>query len=147
MSSLTVNVQLVWLQSNKVVRKMHHMKGDNFMKLKQSVNLLLIAFFVWAFQSSTIHFQHHEIEEISECSLCHTSGQFDLTHHNSSTVIVNENFAVKTRKYVEKIVVRSRFDYTLVPQVKWVDIVEDQQYAVASIPLGYYAMAPPSLYA
>lgn len=125
---------------------MNIIKGDNRMKLKQSVNLLLIALFVWAFQSSTIHFQHHEIEEISECNLCHTSEQLDLNHHNGSTVIVNENLAVKTRKHVERVVVKSRFDYTLVPQVKWVDIVEDQQYAVKRIPLGYYAMAPPHLY-
>ncbi len=125
---------------------MNIIKGNNRMKLKQSVNLLLIALFVWAFQSSTIHFQHHEIEEISECNLCHTSEQLDLNHHNSTTVIVNENFAVKTRKHVEKVVVQSRFEYTPVPQVKWVDMVEDQQYSTEPIPLGYYAMAPPYLY-
>ena len=113
------------------------------MKLKQSVQLLLIALFVWAFQNSTIHFQHHEIEEMSECHLCHTSKQLDLNHHNSSTVIVNENFAVKTRKHVEKVVVNARFDYTVVTHFKSIDIVENQQYTVEALSIGFNATAPP----
>ena len=113
------------------------------MKLKQSVNLLLIALFVFAFQSTTIHFQHHVIDEMSECNLCHTSEQLDLYNHHSSVVVVNENFAVKTRQHVEKIVVKSRFDYTDVAQCKWVNIVDNRQYTVKSIPLGYLSNAPP----
>ncbi len=113
------------------------------MKLKQTVNVLLIALFVWAIQSSAIHFQHNHIDEISECNLCHASEQLDLSTHNSSVVIVNENLAVTTRKNVEKVVVKSRFDYTNVPRLKQVDILESRQYSVASIPLGFNATAPP----
>ena len=115
------------------------------MKLKQFVNLLLIALFVFAFQSTTIHFQHHVIDEMSECNLCHTSEQLDLYNHHSSVVVVNENFAVKTRQHVEKIVVKSRFDYTDVPQIKWIDILENQQDTVEPVPLGFNATAPPYL--
>ena len=113
------------------------------MKLKQSFNLLLIALFVLAFQSTTIHIQHQVIDEMSECDLCHTSEQLDLHHQNSSVVVVNENFAVKTRKHVEKIVVRSRFYYTEVSPFKLLDIVENRHYTVQSLPLGFYATAPP----
>ena len=113
------------------------------MKLKQSVNLLLIALFLWAFQSTTIHFQHNDIDQISECNLCHTSEQLDLYNHHSSVVVVNENFAVKTRQHVEKIVVKSRFDYTDTAQLNWVDIVEYRPYTVKPIPLGYLSTAPP----
>lgn len=119
------------------------MKGDNFMKLRQTVNILLIALFVWAFQSSTIHFQHQEIDEISECNLCHTAEQLDLYQHNTSVVVFGESFAVKIRKHVEKIVLKSRFDYTDVPQFKRVNSVANQQYSVKPIPLGFNATAPP----
>ena len=119
------------------------MKGDNFMKLKDSVQLLLIALFVWASQSTTIHFQHYEIDKISECSLCHTSEQIDLHHQNSSLVIVNENLAVRSTKKVEKVIVKSRFDYTNVPPIKQVKLVENRHYAVEPTPLGFNATAPP----
>jgi len=125
---------------------MNKTKGDNHMRFKQSMNVLMIALFVWAFQSSAIHFQHHEIEEMSECSLCHASQQLDGNHHNSPTVTVNENVAVKARKHVEKVVVKPRFDYTFVQLPKQVDIVKYQQVTVEPLPLGYDAMAPPYLY-
>ena len=113
------------------------------MKLKQSVQLVLIALFVWAFQSTTIHFQDHEIDKISECNLCHTYEQLDLHHQNSSIVIVNENLAVRTTKQEEKVIVKSRFDYTNVPHIKQVKLVENRHYTVEPTPLGFNATAPP----
>ena len=110
------------------------------MKLKQSVNLLLIALFVWAFQTSAIHHHHNEIEQ---CDLCHTVEQLDLSHHNSSTVIVNENLAVKVREEVEKVVLKSRFDYAVLSRQIPINILEDKQYSVVPIPLGFNATAPP----
>lgn len=116
------------------------------MKLKQSVNLLLIALFVLAFQSTTIHFQHHEIEEMAECSVCHTSEHLDLSHHHSSIVIVNEHLAVKTRKDVEKVVVNPRFDYAAVLSFNKLAIVQYRSHSVQPIPLGYYTTAPPYIF-
>jgi len=113
------------------------------MKLKQSVNLLFIALFLWAFQSTAVHVKHHAIDEITECNLCDASGQIDLYHHNSSAVVVNENLAVNIRKREEKIVVKSRFDYTDTAQLNRVDIVEYRPYTVKPIPLGYLSTAPP----
>jgi len=114
------------------------------MKLKQSVNLLLIALFVWVFQSTAIHFKHHLIDKVSECNLCHTSEQLDLYHH-SSTVVINENLAIKTRNLKENIVVKSRFDYTDMSQFMWVDIEECRRYTVEPMPLGYLSTAPPKI--
>ena len=113
------------------------------MKLKQSVKLLLIALFVWASQSTTIHFQHHELEEISECNVCDTSQKIKLYQHNRHVVVSNENLAVKIRRQVEKVVVHSRFDYTDVPQFKQIDIVKNSQYSDRSVALGFNATAPP----
>ncbi|MGB5506507.1 MAG: hypothetical protein WBM70_07475 [Sulfurovum sp.] len=116
------------------------------MKLKQSVNLLLIALFVWAFQSGTIHFQHHELEEISECHVCDTSEKMKLYQHNSPAVVVNENLAVKIRRQVEKVVINPRFDYTDVPKFKQIDIVKKSKYIERFVALGFNATAPPVYY-
>lgn len=113
------------------------------MKFKQSVNLLLIALFVWAFQGTTIHFQHHVLEEISECKVCDASKNMNLYQHNTPMVVFNENLAVKTRNRIKKIVVKLRFDYTAVPKAERVYSVEDQQYSVEAIPIGFNATAPP----
>ena len=113
------------------------------MKLKYSVQLLLIALFVWSVQSTTIHFHHYEIDKISECDICHTSEQIDLHHQNSSIVIVDENLAVRTTEKVEKVIVKSRFDYTNVPHIKRVEIVDNRNYTVGPTSLGFNATAPP----
>ncbi|MCO4845729.1 MAG: hypothetical protein KC427_06895 [Sulfurovum sp.] len=113
------------------------------MKLKQSVQLLLIALFVWTSQSTTIHFQHYELEEISECNVCNTFQKMKLYQHNRHVVVINENLAVKIRRQVEKVVVKSRFDYTDVPQFKQIDIVKNSQYTDRFIALGFNATAPP----
>ncbi|MDQ7047803.1 MAG: hypothetical protein Q9M39_09440 [Sulfurovum sp.] len=113
------------------------------MNFKQSVNLLLIALFVWAFQSTTIHDKHHIIDEISECYLCDVSEQMELYQHNTPIVMVNEHLAVQSRREVEKVVVKARFDYSKVPNFKPIDIPNSREYSVASIPLGFNATAPP----
>ena len=113
------------------------------MKLKQSVNLLLIALFVWAFQSTTIHSQHHELDEISECNICDISQKMKLYQHSIPMVVVNENFAVKIRREVEKVVVNSSFDYTDVLQFRQIDIVKYSQYTDRFLALGFNATAPP----
>jgi len=115
------------------------------MKLKKSINLLLIALFVWAFQSSTIHFHHHTLDQISECNTCDTAQKLDLSLLHSSVVTVNENLAVKQREDVERVLVKSRFDYTVVPKQETILSIADQQYSVESIPIGFNATAPPYL--
>ena len=116
------------------------------MKLKQSVNVLLIALFIWAFQSSTIHFQHHAIEEMSECNVCDISENMKLYQHNSPVVVFNENLAVKIKRQVEKIVINPRFDYTDVPKFKQIDIVKKSKYIDRFVALGFNATAPPVYY-
>ncbi len=113
------------------------------MKLQHSVKLLLIALFVWASQSTTIHFQHHELEKISECNVCETSQKIKLYQHNRHVVVGNENLAVNIRREVEKVVVNASFDYTEVPQFKQIDIVKHSQYIDRFVPLGFNATAPP----
>ena len=113
------------------------------MKFKQTVNLLLIALFVWAFHGTTLHFQHHVLEEISECKVCDASKNMKLYQHNTPVVVFNENLAVKIRRYVEKVIVHVRFDYADVPHLKSVDMIDNGHYSAAPVSLGFNANAPP----
>lgn len=114
------------------------------MKLKQSVNLLLIALFLWAFQTTTIHFQHTHIDDISECNVCQASQQTELYHHNTPKVAVTENLAIKkAERVVRKVIVASTFVYTSVPHRSLVALLESQECSVVLLPLGYDATAPP----
>ncbi len=116
------------------------------MKLKQSVKLLLIALFVWTSQSTIIHFQHHVMEEISECNVCDISKKMKLYQHTRDVVVINENPALNIRREVEKVVVNARFDYTDVPQFSQIDIVKHSQYTDRSVTLGFNATAPPEYF-
>ncbi len=113
------------------------------MKLKHSVNLLLIALFVWASQNTILHFQHYEMGEVSECNVCDTSHKMKLYQHTRDLVVMNENLAVIVREEVEKVLVNARFDYTDVPQLNQIDIVKHSQYPERFIALGFNATAPP----
>lgn len=113
------------------------------MKLKQSVKLLLIALFVWASQSTIVHFQHNELEEVSECNICDSSKKLKLYQHNGHMVVIDENLALKIRREVEQIVVNPKFDYTYVPRFSLVNIIKHSQYSDRLIVLGFNATAPP----
>ncbi|MDM5264194.1 hypothetical protein PF327_08310 [Sulfurovum sp. XTW-4] len=117
------------------------------MKLQHSVKLLLIALFVWTSQSTIIHFQHYDQDEISECNVCDTSHKIKLYQHTKDVVVINENPSITIRREVEKVVVNASFDYTEVPQFKQIDIVKHSQYTDIFLALGFNATAPPIYFA
>lgn len=122
------------------------MEGDNDMKLKQSVQLLLIALFVWTYQSITIHAHHHVTQEEVECHLCHAAKQLDLNHHENILVIVNEYIAVEVTKTKEKIIKIPRFTNFQKLQVKAVDLEGKRCFNLSPDTVGYYSTAPPVVF-
>ena len=114
------------------------------MKLKQSLHLVLVALFIWTFQSVTIHSHQHLIEEETECHLCHASEQLDLHHNESTPIVVNEHIAVEVTETEEKVTVRSKFTNSDIPQIKRIDITGKRYYLVASDSVGYFSTAPPT---
>lgn len=113
------------------------------MKLKQSFHLLLIALFVWSFQTISIHMPQHLHEEEATCQLCDISEYLDLHHNESIPLVVNENIAVKTNREVEQVIVNERFDHKDIPQLKYVKIAENRHCFIGFTPLGFDATAPP----
>ena len=114
------------------------------MKLKQSFHLVLIALFVWSFQSRVEHIQHHDTDELTACKVCHESEEINHTPHHTPVVEVHENLAVKTRREAQQpVVVRERFDYMKAPQPRYAETVVNRQCNTAPTPLGFNATAPP----
>jgi len=113
------------------------------MKVKNLINLCLIALFVVAFQSKTIHFAQHAIDEISECKVCKVIEDIDLSHQNSSTLVLTESFAIETKKSKEKIVLKSRYDYDEPSPLGKQNIAPTKLYSSRHIALAFDATAPP----
>jgi len=113
------------------------------MQLKQSVHLLLIALFVWAYQTTTIHYQHHVFEENSECKVCEASKEMQLYQHSTPVLVFTENIAVNIRKRVEKVIVKVKSPTHDAPQFMQIGIVKHTQYTDSYIALGFHAKAPP----
>jgi hypothetical protein len=113
------------------------------MKRIQFVLWLLIALFVWTSQNTIIHFQHHDIEENSECIVCDTSEKIKLYQHNGHIIVINENLALNIRNEVKQVLVNDEFDYTDIPRFRRMDIVKYSQYPGRFIVPGINATAPP----
>lgn len=63
--------------------------------------------------------------------------------HNPPDFSFNKSDAVESRNDIEKVVVKSRFDDAAVPKPERLDDVQNHQYSVQSLPIGFNAMAPP----
>ena len=116
------------------------------MKLKQSMNLLLIALFISAFQGTLTHFTEHTIANISECQVCEHTKNLDTQHHETPL----SNFYTSTRTFTTQleqlIVVNTPVDLTQSVAIKRVDLMGLKVLKVRDLPLGFNATAPPYIF-
>ena len=114
------------------------------MRLKQTFHLVLLALFVWSFQSRVEHIQHHDIDKLTECKVCHETEEINNTQQHKQVVEVHENLAVKTRnESKQQVLVTKCFDYMAAAQPKYVETVVHRQCNMALTPLGFDSTAPP----
>jgi hypothetical protein len=114
------------------------------MRLKLSFNLMLIALFLWTFQSRLDHIQYHNIDELTECKVCHQAGQINHTQNHTPVVEVNDYLGIQTRREAQKqVFVAERFDHTQAPKLEHIETVIHYQCDMALIPLGFDSTAPP----
>ncbi len=114
------------------------------MRLKLSFNLMLIALFLWSFQSRLDHIQHHNLYELAACKVCDQAGEINHNQNHTPVVEVNEYLAIKTGREVQKqVFVAERFDYTQAPKPEHIGTVIHCQCDMAVIPLGFDSTAPP----
>ncbi len=116
------------------------------MKLKQSINLLLIALLVWTFQGTSTHFTDHTIDKVSECQVCEHTKNLDTQHHEAPIL----NFYTVTRTFnlqlEQQTVTNAPVDLTQSVASKDVDFLGLKHLKVKTLPLGFDATAPPSLF-
>ena len=116
------------------------------MKMKQSINLLLIALFLWAFQGTSTHFAEHALDSVSECQVCVHTNNLDTQHHEAPI----SNFYTPTRTFTTQ---SAQLTVTSVPVdlaqsivSKGVDLKGLKHLNVKALPLGFNTTAPPSLF-
>ena len=104
---------------------------------------VLIALFLFAYQSSTIHSNHHLVKEHKDCHLCVGSQQFDTNLHETTFPIIIESISLEIGNLEQRVVLKRRLDFAQKPLVKRTDFTGMQHFSVMPIPLGYLSTAPP----
>ena len=116
------------------------------MKLKQSMNLLLIALFISAFQGALTHFTGHTMVNLSKCQVCEHTKNLETQHHETPL----SNFYTSTRTFTAQleqlIVVNTPIDITQSIASKDVDYLGLKHLNVQILPLGFNATAPPYIF-
>ncbi|WP_309497540.1 hypothetical protein [Sulfurovum sp.] len=116
------------------------------MQLKQSMNLLLIALFLWAFQGTSTHFTDHTIDNVSECQVCEHTKYLDTQHHEAPI----SNFYTSTRTFTTQLeqhtIANAPVDLMQSITSKHVDFLGLKHLKVKTLPLGFDTTAPPSLF-
>lgn len=107
---------------------------------------VLIALFLFSYQTTTIHSKHHFIEELSECHVCKTAKELGTAQHETVFSQISESIAVELNEVEEKRIVNSSYDLTQTPQRQAVDYEGMSIFSVGTLPLGYHATAPPYIF-
>ena len=104
---------------------------------------VLIALFLFAYQSSTIHSNQHLLNKHKDCHLCVSSQQFNANLHETTFPTIIESNSLEFGNIEQKVVLKRRLDFLQKPLVKRTDFTGMQYFSVMPIPLGYYTTAPP----
>lgn len=104
---------------------------------------VLIALFLFAYQSSTIHSNQHLLSKHKDCNLCVGSQQFDANLHETTFPIIIESNSLELGNLEQRIVLKKPLNLTQKPLVKRTDFTGMQHFSVMPIPLGYLSTAPP----
>ena len=107
---------------------------------------ILIALFLFAYQSSTIHSSQHLLNKHKDCHLCVGSQQFDTNLHETTFPIIIESISLEIGNLEQRVVLKKYLDLTQKPLVKRTDFTGMQHVTVMPIPLGYFSNAPPYIF-
>ncbi|MFT7879642.1 MAG: hypothetical protein ABXS91_04525 [Sulfurimonas sp.] len=107
---------------------------------------ILIALFLFAYQTTTIHSKHHHLEEFGGCQVCKASKSLGTSHHEVLFSLQSESIAVEVSEIAEKQIVRASFDLTQTPELKTVCFDGMSDLFVYTLPLGFDAHAPPHIF-
>ncbi len=107
---------------------------------------VLIALFLLAYQSSTVHSSKHLLQKVTECHECLSSEQFEHTVHQTISPIIIESHSTELEHTEQRVTLKLSIDHIQKPLLKWVDLTGLQNFCILPIPLGYLSTAPPSIF-
>jgi hypothetical protein len=103
----------------------------------------MIALFLLAYQSSTIHSTQHLLKTDKECSLCVNSKVLDGNLHETTVPVFIEATWLAVYTVEQSVVLKKRLDFVQKPLVRQTDFSGMQHFSVTPIPLGFFSHAPP----
>lgn len=104
---------------------------------------VLLALFLLAYQSSTIHSSQHLLETDEDCQLCVSGQQFDENLHETTFPIILESHSIESANLEQRVVLKKRLDFAQKPLLKRTDLTGMRHFTVMPTPLGYFSTAPP----
>jgi hypothetical protein len=107
---------------------------------------VLIALFLLAYQSSTVHSSKHLLQKVTECHECLSSEQFEHTVHKTVFPSIVESHSTESENITQRVTLKQSIDFTQRPLVKQVDFTGLQNFSISPIPLGYLSTAPPTIF-
>jgi hypothetical protein len=107
---------------------------------------VLIALFLLAYQSSTVHSSKHLLQKVTDCHECVSSEQFEHTVHQTIFPVIVESQSTESEHIEQRVTLKASIDHVQKPLVKRVDLTGLQHFCIPPIPLGYLSTAPPSIF-
>ncbi|MDM5272645.1 hypothetical protein PGH07_10725 [Sulfurovum sp. zt1-1] len=104
---------------------------------------VLIAFFLFAYQTTTIHSKHDHLSEFSECQVCIAFKSLGTSQHETVFSLQSESIAIEVSEVEEKRIVKDAYDLTQTPEQKTVCFDGMLALDVSVPPFGFDANAPP----
>lgn len=105
--------------------------------------LVLLALFLFSYQTTTIHSKHHFIDELSECQVCKAAKELGAAQHETAFLQVSETIAVEVNEVKEKKITKSSYDLMQSP-VRCLNDFDGLTDIQLYIPFtGYFSTAPP----
>ena len=118
-------------------------KETIFMKLKQSVKLLLSVLFLLVSQSYAIHSGQHALEKVEECHSCQSFKHIDTKHHEVHLPSFFVSYNAESFEVEQCRVVNQPIDLEQQVVQKRIDIIGMKSLEVRYVPLGFNSTAPP----
>lgn len=107
---------------------------------------VLIALFLFAYQTTTIHSKHHHLADFDGCQVCKASKSLGASQHETVFSLPSENIAVEVSEVEEKRVVSASFDLTQTPERKSLCFEGMSAFYISTPPIGFDANAPPHIF-
>lgn len=115
-------------------------------QLSRMFHFGLIALFLFAFQVTTLHIEHHLSEDLDHCHICQASEHLNGGQHHSPVDLIMDTPLLELSVVEERVVIREAFDLTQTPQRKSIDLFGFKHFTLQLSPLAYYATAPPYIF-